>query len=141
MDYIGFSIYSKLFLGDRQSLADINATGDDPEAIFPAVAATLDGIVAEFGARHHVGGVVHFCDIEHLFGQDIIKQPWFDAERAWSARRGYPFVLGFHINFSHANLRAGKSPATSPTSRGTSRCSTSTRTTAPGTSTSSRSWT
>nr|MDO8087721.1 hypothetical protein [Candidatus Sigynarchaeum springense] len=104
MDYIGFSIYSKLFLGDRQSLADIGSTGDDPEAIFPAMATTIDKIVREFGARHHVGGVVHFCDIEHLFHQDIIKQPWADAERVWSSRRKYPFVLGFHINFSHENL-------------------------------------
>ncbi len=88
MDYIGFSIYPKLFFGDRQSLADIGATGDDPEAIFSAMTATLDKIVAEFGARHHVGGVVHFCDIEHLFRQDLIAQPWRDAANAWSARRG-----------------------------------------------------
>ncbi len=104
MDYIGFSIYPKLFMGDRQSLADIKAGGDDPEAIFPAVAATLDGIVREFGARHRAGGVIHFCDIEHLFSQDLIMQPWIDAERAWIPKREYPFVLGFHINFSHDNL-------------------------------------
>jgi sugar phosphate isomerase/epimerase len=104
MDYIGFSIYPKLFMGDKQSLADINATGDDPEAIFPAMATTLDKVVEEFGARHHVGGVVHFCDIEHLFRQDLITQPWRDVERAWAARRRYPFVLGFHIPFSHEEL-------------------------------------
>ncbi|MEX2683959.1 MAG: hypothetical protein Q6373_020480 [Candidatus Sigynarchaeota archaeon] len=104
MDYIGFSIYPRLFLGDRQSLADIEAGGDDPEAIFPAMAATLDKLIAEFGTRHRVGGVIHFCDIEHLFRQDLIKQPWLDAERAWRPRRAYPFVLGFHINFSHENL-------------------------------------
>jgi sugar phosphate isomerase/epimerase len=104
MDYIGFSIYPKLFMGDAQSLADIGASGDDPEAIFPAMAATLDKVVAEFDTRHHVGGVVHFCDLEYLFGQDLIAQPWLDSERAWSARRKYPFVLGLHIHFSHDSL-------------------------------------
>ncbi|NMC04661.1 MAG: hypothetical protein GYA24_05585 [Candidatus Lokiarchaeota archaeon] len=101
MDYIGFSIYQRLFLGDRQSLADVGAASDEPEAIFPAVANSLDRIVAELGTKHGVGGVLHFCDIDHLFSQDLIAQPWRDAEKAWAARRRYPFLLGSHIPFSH----------------------------------------
>ncbi len=104
MDYIGFSIYPKIFMGDAQTLADIGASGDDPEAIFPAMATILDKLMGEFTTRHHPGGVIHFCDLEYLFGQDLIAQPWQDTERAWSARRKYPFVLGLHINFAHENL-------------------------------------
>ncbi len=104
MDYIGFSVFPKLFMGDRQSLADIDAIGDDPEAIFPALATILDKIIGEFSTRYHPGGVIHFCDLEYLFGQDLIAQPWRDAERAWSRARKYPFVLGFHINYAHDNL-------------------------------------
>jgi sugar phosphate isomerase/epimerase len=104
MDYIGFSIYQRLFMGDRQSLADIKAARDDPDAIFTALATTVDTLVNAFVNKHHVGGVVHFCDLESLFGQDIITQPWQDVERAWYARRSYPFALGFHVNFSHDNL-------------------------------------
>ncbi|MHA1698853.1 MAG: hypothetical protein ACTSWN_08455 [Promethearchaeota archaeon] len=102
MNYLGYSIYSRLFLGDREMLADLGVKGDEPSVIFPTVLESVQKIVDNFSDRMELGATIHFCGIMYLMENDFMLEPWLSALKQIKMR--YPFVLGLHINFDHQNL-------------------------------------
>jgi len=97
MDYIGFSVYRRTFMGDRQFLDGLGIKGEEPEEIYPHILEVVEKIVDQFPERKNLGSVIHFCNFTELLLKDFIIDPWFEALK--TAKLKYPFVLGNHINF------------------------------------------
>ncbi|MFX0098358.1 MAG: hypothetical protein ACFFCS_02180 [Candidatus Hodarchaeota archaeon] len=106
MDYLGFSIYSRTFMGDLEMLRGFGIEGNpediEPGDVFPVLLEDVDRIVDQFPEIKDLGTVIHFCNIMGLIQSGFIIEPWKDALKG--AAMKYPFVLGYHINFDHANL-------------------------------------
>lgn len=107
MDYVGFSVYNSILMGDRAALDQLSIHGEEPEMVFPGLLAAVDRLAASVEPHVRdkgIGTVIHFCDMRHLMSQDFVTAPWKQALRSHAGTSRFKFFTGAHINFNHGNL-------------------------------------
>ena len=104
MDYIGYSIYQRTFVGDRSDFDSLGVHGEEPVEILPQFFDTVEAwadACSEFSTKP-LGTTIHFCNVAANLLDDFIIDPWLEIVQQRSFR--YPFALGFHIAFEKEEL-------------------------------------
>ncbi|HME54870.1 MAG TPA: hypothetical protein VKM55_21880 [Candidatus Lokiarchaeia archaeon] len=104
MDYIGYSIYQRTFIGNHSDFNSLGVQGEEPIEVLPQFLDIVESwadACSEMSSTP-LGTTIHFCDIARNMLDEFIIEPWLETVKQRTFR--YPFVPGFHIAFRNEEL-------------------------------------
>nr|MDO8115469.1 hypothetical protein [Candidatus Sigynarchaeota archaeon] len=104
MDYIGYSVYNRTFLGERFDLDSLNVTAEEPDGIISQMMAAADLMADKVAtvAKRPLGATIHLCNIGEYLLDQFIADAWIETRKKKEFK--HPFRPGYHINFDKGNL-------------------------------------